>query len=261
MRKILLAVLMFVGVFAFGEVRFEKRDIEGDDNGPGTYIYPENRVFEKQCFDLIEFKIEDDKDLRVYKFIFTIPINFKNEWKNANGWDVQMFDVYMNFGKSKYHQTIAGRNLYIPSGWDKVLVVSPAARKRMLNTELLGKNKSISDDLRTSEDIRDGIMLPETYTIKGNKLEVTIKKDKLKSMKKLKSLQVLVMGAEGFPRRSDSYNRIVNELVGEWRFGGGSDYYGDTNAMDVLGDNDKLANYKSTEDQTIFATVDMIKVK
>ena len=70
-----------------GKVIFEKADAKGDDNGPGTYTYPTDRVFNPSAFDLTNLKIADAG--ANYNFTFTIATDFKNEWKNAGGWDVK----------------------------------------------------------------------------------------------------------------------------------------------------------------------------
>ena len=57
-------------------------DIKGDDNGPGTYTYPENSVFVKGAFDLQRFTMYEEEDK--YCFSFEMGTDFKNEWSNKN---------------------------------------------------------------------------------------------------------------------------------------------------------------------------------
>ncbi|OQY07354.1 MAG: hypothetical protein B6I28_05660 [Fusobacteriia bacterium 4572_132] len=243
MKRII--ILMMFGITMMSEaVIFEYQDIIGDDNGPGTYIYPTNKVFVESGFDIKKVKIEEEKDF--YNFVFEIPVKFKNEWKNANGWDIQQFDVYMNFGKGKNKHTISGRNVKIKKGWDKVLLVSPAKNEVLIKKELI-KNDMISDDSKMKEEniIKD-ILLPELFEIKGNVLTAKIKKINLKDMKKLKGVQVFMTSAEAYPGAFNTYIRTVNKEKTEWRFGGGVDDEngnGDPNVIDILGENKSLANY------------------
>jgi carbohydrate-binding DOMON domain-containing protein len=243
------------------EKLYSFKDLSGDDNGPGKYTYPKNIVFVKKSFDLTEFIIGEDGD--DYTLSFKIAVPFKNDssWKNVNGWDIQMFDVYLNFGKGKYKHTIAGRNVKIKDGWDKAVIVSPEENKKMLEREIIPKNGDVFDDETDSENLVKDIIQPYSYQIDNNILTVRIKKIELEDLKKLKGVQVLVSGAEGFPSKQFSYIRNVNEQNSEWRFGGGTDYDGDSNVIDILGDNSKLKNYKSSEDEMIFPWINMIDVK
>lgn len=262
MKKIFRIFLFLILVnMTFAGTIFKMLDITGDDNGPGTYTYPKNSVFLPGSFDLINFEISDDVDN--YIFSFKIPIYFKNDpaWKNVNGWDVQMFDVYLNFGEGYYKQTIAGRNVQIKQGWDRAIIVSPEDNKIMWKREIEDKNIAVFDDNSDEEDLTEDIILPDSYYIDRNEIEVKIAKRKLPLMDKLKGVQVLVSGSEGFPSRENTYIRVVNEQNSEWRFGGGSDYTGDPNILDILGDNKKLANYKSTDGESIFCEIEMIEVK
>lgn len=237
------------------------KDLAGDDTGPGKYAYPKNKVFIKKGFDLIEFTIgEDGED---YMFSFKMAVPFKNDpsWKNINGWDIQMFDIYLKFDKGTHKHTIAGRNVKIRDGWDKAVIVSPEENKKMLEREILPKNTDVFDDETESENLIKDIIQPYSYQIDGNLLCVRVKKSELRDLNKLKGVQVLVSSAEGFPSKQFSYIRNVNEQNSEWRFGGGTDYDGDSNVIDILGNNEKLKNYKSSEEEMIFPWIDMIDVK
>lgn len=237
------------------------KDLTGDDFGPGKYTYPKNKVFIKKGFDLTEFIIGEDGD--DYTFSFKMAVPFKNDpaWKNINGWDIQMFDVYFKFDKGIHKHTIAGRNCKIKDGWDKALIVSPEENKKMFEREITPKNTDIFDDETPSENIVKDILQPVSYQIDNNMLCVRVKKSELPSMETLKGVQVFVTSAEGFPSKQFSYIRNVNEQNSEWRFGGGTDYDGDSNVIDILGDNSKLKNYKSSEEETVFPWIDMIDVK
>lgn len=241
-----------------GNAVFEMADKVGDDNGPGTYTYPTDRVFKPGSFDLTNFKLVDAGS--TYDFYFTIPIDFKNDWKNAGGWDVQMFDVYMNLGTGTHKMTVSGRNVKIAEGWDVALVVGPANAARM-RKEIDDKNTDVADDVSDFEDITAETFIPDAISTAGNTLVAKIAKDKLGDLSKLTGIQVFMLGSEGYPTKTDTYNRVVNEFSAQWRYGGGSDYDGDPNVIDILGDNAALGNYKSDEGVAEYATVNLVPVK
>lgn len=239
-----------------GKVIFEKADAKGDDNGPGTYTYPTDRVFNPSAFDLTNLKIADAG--ANYNFTFTIATDFKNEWKNAGGWDVQMFDVYLNLGTGKFKHTVSGRHLKIAEGWDVAMVVGPDKATRM-SKEIADKNEEVFDDATPAENIAKSVLIPDAIVVKGNTLTAVIAKDKIGDLSKLNGVQAFVLGSEGYPNKGDTYNRVVNEFGAQWRIGGGSDYDGDSNCLDILGENKAMANYKSDEGVAEFATVNLVK--
>ncbi len=239
-----------------GKVIFEKADAKGDDNGPGTYTYPTDRVFNPSAFDLTNLKIADAG--ANYNFTFTIATDFKNEWKNAGGWDIQMFDVYLNLGTGKFKHTVSGRHLKIAEGWDVAMVVGPDKATRM-SKEIADKNEEVFDDATPAENIAKSVLIPDAIVVKGNTLTAVIAKDKIGDLSKLNGVQAFVLGSEGYPNKGDTYNRVVNEFGAQWRIGGGSDYDGDSNCLDILGENKAMANYKSDEGVAEFATVNLVK--
>lgn len=243
---------------ATGDVLFQMADKAQDDNGPGTYTYPTDRVFQPGSFDLVDFKVAEAGSN--YEFYFTIPINFKNDWKNAGGFDVQMFDVYMNLGNGTHKQAISGRHVKFNEGWDVALVVGPAKDSRM-RKEIDDKNMDVADDVSDFEDLTAETFIPDAIELEGNTLVAKIAKDKIGDLSQMKGIQVFVTGSEGYPTKTDTYNRVVNEYSAQWRFGGGTDYDGDPNVIDMLGDNSALGGYKSDEGVSEYPSIDLIPVK
>lgn len=237
-------------------VVFEMADAMGDDNGPGTYTYPTDRVFAPGAFDLTNFKITDDG--ANYNFVFTIASPFKNDWKQVGGWDVQLFDVYMNLGEGKNTQTLSGRHVIIEDGWD-VAIMAGSDKPNRMRKEVDDKNDAVADDNTDPEDIAADVKTPEVFKIEGDTLTATIAKDAIGDLSKLQGLQVFLLGGEGFPSKNDTYNRVVNEYSAQWRFGGGSDYFGNPNVIDILGDNSALGSYESDEGVSVFAKVKTVK--
>ncbi|BDU50105.1 glucodextranase DOMON-like domain-containing protein [Haliovirga abyssi] len=237
-------------------VLFSKEDVAGDDTGAGTYVYPTDKVFVPGAFDLLGVTVKDAGDS--YAISLKIATDFKNDWKSAGGWDVQMFDVYFNLGTGKHHQTISGRHVKIAEGWDVAVMVGPDKPTRM-RKEIDDKNSDVADDVSDPENLVDDVLIPDEISIEGDTLTAKISKDKIGDLSKLNGVQAFVLGAEGYPSKEDTYNRVVNEYAAQYRFGGGSDYFGDPNVMDILGDNSKLADYKSDEGTSEYPTVDLVK--
>ena len=69
-----------------GDVAFE--DPAGDDNGPGTYVYPTDAVYTPGSFDLVGFEIEDKgKKLNVG---VSLNANLDDPWGMDVGFATQM---------------------------------------------------------------------------------------------------------------------------------------------------------------------------
>ncbi len=67
-------------------------DPEGDDNGPGTYVYPTNAVFSPGVFDVTRFAVHDDGTQ--VNFVVTLRGEVTNPW-GGNQIALQRFNVYV----------------------------------------------------------------------------------------------------------------------------------------------------------------------
>ncbi|MGM0509350.1 MAG: glucodextranase DOMON-like domain-containing protein [Fusobacteriota bacterium] len=280
-RKLMLVIMLvllvnFFGCFSDKEdedvekgenftLMFEKEDSKGDDNGPGNFTYPTDSAFVENGFDLEKISIEDGEEN--YQISITIGTNFKNEWDSPNGWDIQLFDVYLNTGEGKNKHTISGRNLKISTGWDKSIMISPndasvhptTLEKTPISDVIEEKNTSVVDDETPSENIVDDIFVPHSYRIDGKTIKVKISKSLVGDLSNIKSIQCFVLGAEAHPALEDTLNRNVMETASQWRFGVGTSYEGAPKVIDILGDNTKLGDFNETNQNTVFPTVDMIE--
>lgn len=76
------------------ETLFEILDPEGDDYGPGTYVYPKAEVFKKGVFDVTKFTLRADNETLEFE------IQFKNlgdnPWNGPYGFCLQVIQVYMD---------------------------------------------------------------------------------------------------------------------------------------------------------------------
>lgn len=96
-------------------------DPEGDDHGPGSYVYPTDGVFGPGAFDLTRFTVGTEDDDIV--FAFEVESSIGNPWGSPSGLSLQTFDVYIDTdpGAATGARTlIAGRNaaLGADDGWE-----------------------------------------------------------------------------------------------------------------------------------------------
>lgn len=70
----------------------EFQDAEGDDHGPGTYVYPQNDVFVDGAFDLTSFGVYETDS--TYQFVARIRGDLTNPW-GGNSISVQYLQVYL----------------------------------------------------------------------------------------------------------------------------------------------------------------------
>jgi glucan 1,4-alpha-glucosidase len=94
-------------------------DPAGDDNGPGTYVYPADGAFNPGAYDLTGFGVYDDG--RSYNFVTTIAGEVLNPW-GGNQIAVQRINVYIKTGAAT--GTVAalpGTNAALEAPYDYVL--------------------------------------------------------------------------------------------------------------------------------------------
>lgn len=81
-----------------GKLIGEILDEEGDDFGPGTYVYPLNDVFKnagKGLFDIVSMRVYDGNDS--YIFEFQMENIGGNPWNGPNGISFQIIETYIDF--------------------------------------------------------------------------------------------------------------------------------------------------------------------
>ncbi len=239
-------------------------DPVGDDNGPGTYTYPTDPVYVRGSFDLTKVDIEDAGDNVIFKVSCNAPIS--NPWGMASGFSVQMVEIYIDTDHkagSGFTKTMAGIDvLFSPDeGWEKCVMVSPQPISRVKG-EVTGK----------SPDLASGMVVPVTTVPSAGTLIATVRKADLGTPQAGWGYQVVMQSNEGFPDKDVILSRMVNEYNGQHRFGGGSDFRGDPQVMDILvppakGGADEatkqhevLSKYQADEDpaKIVYAVVPMV---
>lgn len=123
-------------------------DPAGDDNGPGTYTYPTDAVFEPGVYDVAAFRAGVDRDEFVFRFDLNGPIN--NPWGSGINLSVQTFDIYVDVdpGAGTGARTLLeGRNAALPAGngWDLAVWVEGWNQKLLVPDES-GTPREVSGD-------------------------------------------------------------------------------------------------------------------
>lgn len=81
-----------------GEIVGELLDDEGDDCGPGTFVYPHADVFKqagKRLFDITSFKMIDSNDNYILQY--GVSNLGGNPWNGPNGISLQILETYIDF--------------------------------------------------------------------------------------------------------------------------------------------------------------------
>jgi hypothetical protein len=206
-------------------------DPVGDDKGPGYYTYPTNPVYVRGGFDILKLEVDgSSKDQIVFKV--TVNADLKQEWGMAADFDIQFMQIYIDTdgeAGSGHIQTLPGLNIFIlpAHGWEKVVVISPQPESRV----------SIEGEAK-AKDLESSVVIPKKIVGQGRTLIATVLKrdmgvDDDTDITKWK-FQLFSQSNEGFPDREDLLTRNVNEYNGLHRFGGGNDYWGDPEVMDML---------------------------
>ena len=214
--------------------KLEFKDPTGDDNGPGTYVYPTDAVYGPGSFDITEFNVQTKgKDVE-----FEVCVNGKldDPWGMGVGFAVQMAAVYIDTDRvagSGYTDGLAGMNIkFAPTdAWDKVVVLSPQQQSRVVSEA----------KMKAATELAAGDLLVPRRTLgKGKCISGRVKLEDLAPTAADApgpegwGYQVAMQSNEGFPAKTDLLTRRVNEFEGQHRFGGGHDMDCDPHVMDIL---------------------------
>lgn len=228
MRSVfLLALLVAFPVSA--ETIVSLKDPIGDDNGPGSYTYPTDPVYKPGSFDLVGFEVETKGNDVVFRV--TLRAKIEDPWDskswNGNGFSLQFIQVYIDSDRSGgICEGLPGLNVRFKpeSCWEKVVLLSPQGKQR-LQSEISQKAAAL----------KDRIVIPTSTRADGKTIIATVKAADLGGKPgKGFGYQVIVQSNEGYPDSKDLLTRKVNEIGGQHRFGGGSDYDCDPHVIDII---------------------------
>ena len=210
---------------------FKFMDPIGDDKGPGYYTYPTNPVYAPGGFDLVSFEVDASGPDNVI-FKITVNADLKQDWGMSADFDIQTVFIFVDqdgVPGSGEIRGIPGLNVFInpANAWEKAVIVSPQPENRV----------QIEIDIK-AKDMAENILVPQKVSGSGRTITAIVKKKALGIMdstdlKKWK-WQVVMQSNEGYPDPEDVLTRNVNEYKGLHRFGGGNDYWGDPELVDIM---------------------------
>jgi carbohydrate-binding DOMON domain-containing protein len=246
----LLFASLAVSTAAIAQVSIS--DPTGDDNGPGSYVYPTDAVYTAGSFDLTGLKLEVKGKRAVVEV--SIAGTLADPWGMGVGFATQMVFVFIDNKEGGHTDAPPGLNVKFAadSAWDKVIILSPQPRARVLQ-EVEAKAGGMAAD----------IVVPQRTTGAGNTITGQVKLEELGEGDPAGwGYQVVMQSNEGFPSEGDLLTRKVNEFEGQHRFGGGTDYDCDPHVIDILGDSSQL-QYECAADgsATKMATLSHVKAQ
>ncbi|MCB2202874.1 glycoside hydrolase [bacterium] len=193
----------------------EIQDPEGDDNGPGTYEYPTDVVFEESVFDLKSFNVSKDPENLILTFEMVGPVD--NPWDSPNLLSVQTMDVYIDADPgegSGARLLLPGRNAALEQGygWEtaiwiegwtpQVVTIDPETLAPKQDTEATGGMRIVVDaDRRTVT-----AYVPLAYLPEGDPAQW--------------GYAAAVLGQEGYPTEGVWRVRNVSLFPAQYIFGG-----------------------------------------
>lgn len=245
---------------------FEVADPEGDDNGPGTYVYPTDAVFSAQNFDIEKFTVSYDASnlIFTFKLFGAIP----NSWGSGANLSLQTLDVYIDKDPGQgtgNRLLLPGRNAALSSGngWDYAV---------------------------WAEGWTPGIYTPDTESGEPKMMNLSYKLI-VDPMAQIVTLRVplkalgegdpaswgyaaMVMSQDGYPSTGVWRVRDIQSTAAQWKFGGAPDDTNHTRIIDLVwpatsesSQDEILSGYISSNNSidTLtaddFSQIDLLKVK
>ena len=209
------------------------QDPQGDDYGPGTYIYPLDPVFSPGAYDLREFFVGEDENALVFRFSFYGALN--NAWGAPNGMGIHTIDVYIDAKPGGARLLLPGRNAALPPGeaWDVAIwaegwtpgIFAPPPETALEPVKVVGAEgfQIVTDPAQKRIIIR----VPKKVLAQGLGVPV-----EALTPHRWKYLAV-VLSQEGFPSAGVWRVRDVLPRPAQWRLGGGPEDTNHTRIIDV----------------------------
>jgi alpha-amylase/alpha-mannosidase (GH57 family) len=216
-------VLATVPDLPIPNVFLDVSDPQGDDDGPGTYTYPEDAVFKSGAYDITGFTAGRDEEFYIFRVQFRGPV--ENPWDSPNGLSIQTIDIYIDTdgGTSGDRILLPGRNAALTEGhaWNYAIwaegwtpgIYQPGEDAPV---EMEGGMEIITNPGQRRVTISVPIrLLPEGDPASWG-------------------FAVTVLSQEGFPAPGVWRVRDVQPEAEQWRIGGGTGSNLDTRILDVL---------------------------
>ena len=222
LSALLTATLLALGASAANAVEF--MDAKGDDNGPGTYVYPTDGVYKPGSFDITRFAATKNGDQ--VEFAVDVNSSLEDPWGMGGGFAVQMAFIFIK-NKDGGHTETPSLNAVFAKGseWNNLVILSPQKKARVVG-EAQQKFPALVADIVVPNATRGN-----NRTIKGS-----VPLSELGGDGNVDGwgYQVVMQSNEGFPAATDLLTRKVNEYEGQHRFGGGNDGDCDPHIVDIL---------------------------
>ena len=225
-----LCALLLISIPSLA-MALEYTDPEGDDDGPGTYVYPTDRAYERGSFDIQTVEIEADGD--TVEFRVEVAARIEDPWNSedwgGNGFSLQFAQVYIDLtpgDQDGFTNALPGINAQFAEdqAWNRVVLISPQGETR-LTQEVNEK----------APDMAESVVIPESTRAQGRTLVASVPLSAFGDAPiDAWGIQVVMQSNEGYPTSTDILTRPVNEFEGPHRFGGGNDHNCDPHVIDLL---------------------------
>ncbi len=223
-------------------VYFDFADPSYDDKGHGGVLYPLDFENDDGYLDLRRFCVLDGGDDVIFRLYFRrpIPLRRRDGSTEPRGWWLHMIDIYVDKDHRKgsgHTEALPGRNVVFDdeSAWEKMILVVP---EDAYLVEKLMENRT--SDLELMAMRKDVIVARRVYP-KGYMFEVRVPKYELGEPTPRWGYQVLVCA---YNSTHTALGQFLEEDVEKFptatSFGGGDDYDGDPNVIDLLAPSARL---------------------
>ncbi len=211
MTAVVLSVALPACAFA-QEARF--KDPEGDDDGPGTYVYPADPAYKPGSFDLVRFSALRSGDRVEFKAGMRVPL--EDPWKTGSGFSVQMLFVFIRTGRPGaviFDRGIPGLNVQFGpfDGWDRCVILSPEPAARV-RAEV---------EHKVPPAMRPAVLVPEDVRGADRDITGSVPVRDLGDDPEVWGYQVVVQSNNEFPAWTDVLTRRVEAQADPQCFGGG----------------------------------------
>lgn len=183
-------------------------DPQGDDHGPGSYVYPTDPVFEPGVFDLKGFEVSVGEEVINFRFAIYGPLS--NPWGSPNGLALQTFDIYIDTDGqpgSGLTELLEARNASLAPGfgWEYALTVEGWSPQ--LFAAESGRPRKVVAPVRVVVNPAQGVVTAR------------LSREVLPGDPAGWRYAVALLSQDGF---AQGRVRAVQERAEQWRIGGGS---------------------------------------
>lgn len=197
---------------------YELVDPEGDDKGPGYYVYPTNDVFQPGVFDLTKFYVEYNGTHVIFK-VYVKNLG-DNPWAGPNGFCLQFPHIFVRTTADlPTNNTTFGLNVALAdnSTWHFALLIAPGWEEKPVPE---GQRAALYYANGTAI-VQDGVLT--VYADESeNAIVAVVKAEALPDVENIGSwiFTVALAGYDGFgPMR---VRPVTSDPEAEWAFGNGS---------------------------------------